>query len=176
MSQNSGVRNFYHLHAILIHRGGVGAGHYFAFIRPSLEDKWFEFNDSIVDPILRSTALAIGSGGPASFFEYNKFNGSIFERERPTNTSGYMLVYVREADRPEIMREIEIEDIPRQLKVKFDEENKLNDQIDEDFKDHEDCSTAYITSYETIKNWKSIDIMQAFGDYYRDKCFNDNER
>lgn len=33
-----GVRNLYHLHSILIHRGTLGAGHYFAFIKPTMED------------------------------------------------------------------------------------------------------------------------------------------
>ena len=32
------VRNLYHLHSILIHRGTLGAGHYFAFIKPTMED------------------------------------------------------------------------------------------------------------------------------------------
>jgi ubiquitin carboxyl-terminal hydrolase 7 len=44
-------RNLYHLHSILIHRGTLGAGHYFAFIRPSLTPDWYEFNDSTVTPI-----------------------------------------------------------------------------------------------------------------------------
>jgi len=56
-------KNLYHLHSILIHRGTLGAGHYFAFIRPSLAPDWYEFNDSIVTPIAQSTALAIGAGG-----------------------------------------------------------------------------------------------------------------
>lgn len=165
----------YHLHSILVHRGGVGAGHYFAFIRPSIEEKWFEFNDQIVEPILRSTALSIGSGGPSSYFEYNKDEGAIYERERSTNTSAYMLVYVRDADRHEIMREIETEDIPRQLKDKFDEENQLSEQIDGDFRDQEDCGTAYITSFETIKDWTSADIMQSFENRYEGNQFLDNQ-
>jgi hypothetical protein len=43
-----------------------------------MEDKWFEFNDSRVEPILRSTALSIGSGGPESVFEFK--DGCITER------------------------------------------------------------------------------------------------
>ena len=37
-SQNQDSRNIYHLHSILIHRGNLAAGHYYAFIKPSLED------------------------------------------------------------------------------------------------------------------------------------------
>lgn len=95
------------MHSILIHRGTLGAGHYYAFIRPTLEDKWFEFNDSKVEPILQSTALSIGSGGSESVFEYK--DGCITERNRTNNTSAYMLVYIRDCDREEIMSEISIE-------------------------------------------------------------------
>jgi ubiquitin carboxyl-terminal hydrolase 7 len=56
MSQNhnvgkKGVKNLYHLYSILIHRGTLGAGHYFAYIKPTTEDLWYEFNDSLVTPI-----------------------------------------------------------------------------------------------------------------------------
>lgn len=36
--RDAGVKNLYHLHSILIHRGTLGAGHYFAFIKPTMED------------------------------------------------------------------------------------------------------------------------------------------
>ena len=59
MSQRNGssqkqskVVNRYHLHAILVHRGTLNAGHYYAFIRPNVdEDRWFEFNDSRVTEV-----------------------------------------------------------------------------------------------------------------------------
>ncbi|CAH1436049.1 unnamed protein product [Lactuca virosa] len=34
------VRNLYNLHSVLVHNGGVHGGHYYAFIRPTLSDKW----------------------------------------------------------------------------------------------------------------------------------------
>lgn len=51
-------------------------------------------------------------------FEYK--DGKIYERARTNNTSAYMLVYVRESDREEIMKDIPIEEIPPQIKEKFD--------------------------------------------------------
>jgi len=51
LKKGKAARNLYHLHSILIHRGTLGAGHYFAFIRPSLSPDWFEFNDAFVTPI-----------------------------------------------------------------------------------------------------------------------------
>ena len=89
-----GVKNLYHLHSILIHRGTLEDGHYFAFIRPSLEDQWFEFNDNMVTPIVKTTALSIGSGGFDSLFEHR--DGAIYEKSRFNYTSAYMLVYIRD--------------------------------------------------------------------------------
>lgn len=90
-------RNLYHLHSILIHKGTLGAGHYFAFIKPTLEDQWFEFNDSLVSPLVKSTALSIGGGGFDSTFEHR--DGQIFEKAKTNFTSAYMLVYIRDQDR-----------------------------------------------------------------------------
>lgn len=115
----------------MIHRGNVGAGHYFAFIRPTKEDNWYEFNDSSVTPIVKGSAFAIGSGGCDSTFEFK--DGRITEKSRYNNTSAYMLVYIRDCDRDEIMREIQINEIPPYLKERFDEENKLNAKLVSDW-------------------------------------------
>jgi hypothetical protein len=37
-----------------------------------------------------------------------------------------MLVYIRDSDREEIMREIPTDEIPAHLKASFDEENYMN--------------------------------------------------
>ncbi|KAJ6923886.1 ubiquitin carboxyl-terminal hydrolase 12 [Populus alba x Populus x berolinensis] len=42
------VRNLYTLHSVLVHSGGVHGGHYYAFIRPTLSDQWFKFDDERV--------------------------------------------------------------------------------------------------------------------------------
>lgn len=39
------------MYAILIHTGGAFGGHYFAYIRSSIDQKWYNFNDSNVSPI-----------------------------------------------------------------------------------------------------------------------------
>ena len=128
VKKGKAAKNLYHLHSILIHRGTLGAGHYFAFIRPSLAPDWFEFNDSIVSPIAQSTALSIGGGGQYSNFEIK--NGYIYERSRTSDTSAYMLVYVRDSDRQKIMKEVTVEEIPQHLKLRFDDENKINQKLD----------------------------------------------
>ena len=40
--------NVYQLYAVLIHRGGVSGGHYFAFIRDLETQQWYRFDDTTV--------------------------------------------------------------------------------------------------------------------------------
>ncbi len=121
----------YHLHAILVHRGGLGAGHYYAFIRPDLSEQWYEFNDSNVTPVARSTAFSIGCGGSETFFEYK--DGRVSERLRGNkDSSAYMLIYIREQDRENIMRSINVDEIPQILKERFDEENNVTERLNRD--------------------------------------------
>jgi ubiquitin carboxyl-terminal hydrolase 7 len=64
------IVNKYHLHSILVHRGTANAGHYYAFIKPTLEDSWYEFNDSKVSEVGRDYAFGQGIGGNLSSFEF----------------------------------------------------------------------------------------------------------
>ena len=75
-----------------------------------MDEQWFEFNDMSVTPIVKETALSMGGGGPESIFDVK--DGVVTERSRVNNTSAYMLVYIRECDRQEIMREIPVQQIP----------------------------------------------------------------
>lgn len=49
-SADRSVRNRYLLHSVLVHSGGVHGGHYYAFIRPDLDEyaQWYKFDDERV--------------------------------------------------------------------------------------------------------------------------------
>jgi ubiquitin carboxyl-terminal hydrolase 7 len=46
-----------------VHRGTVEAGHYYAYVRPGLDDKWYEFNDANVRRVSKHRAFGDGVGG-----------------------------------------------------------------------------------------------------------------
>lgn len=73
----------YHLHGVLVHRGAVQSGHYYAFLRPRLDKQWYKFDDSTVVKVSERRALQDNFGG-------------ITQRHPAT---AYMLIYVREAER-----------------------------------------------------------------------------
>ena len=78
-------------------------------------------------PIVKQTALSVGSGGLESLFELK--DNKLCEKPKSNNTSAYMLIYIREEERKELMKEINISDIPPHLKQQFDEENALMRKI-----------------------------------------------
>ncbi|GAB4824573.1 CSN-associated deubiquitinating enzyme Ubp12 [Ancistrocladus abbreviatus] len=57
------VRNLYTLHSVLVHSGGVHGGHYYAYIRPTLSDQWYKFDDERVTKEDMKRALEEQYGG-----------------------------------------------------------------------------------------------------------------
>lgn len=80
--------------------------------------------------MLKSTALRVGGGGYDQIFEIK--DGMIYEKSRLNQVSAYMLVYIRDCDRQEIMRDIPLKEIPPHLKTRFDEENQINAKLEQD--------------------------------------------
>jgi hypothetical protein len=69
-----------------------------------------------------------------------------------------MLVYIRESERDEIMRDIMMKDIPLHLKERFDEENDTNRRLEKEEARNNECSSIYIVTQETILGWDEAGI------------------
>lgn len=121
------VPNKFLLHSVLVHAGDVGGGHYYAYIRPSSsydysqtdkvdrDSQWFKFDDEHVTRAREREAVE-----------------SCFGRRLPESggyrgmtSSAYMLVYIRQAEAPEIMKHIGDDEIPAGLQQRLDSELKL---------------------------------------------------
>ncbi|KAI3866555.1 hypothetical protein MKX03_014826, partial [Papaver bracteatum] len=98
------VRNLYTLHAVLVHSGGGNGGHYYAFIRPTLSEQWFKFNDERVTKEDTKWALEEQYGGEGRY------------------SNAYMLVYIRESDRDKIICNADVKDIAEPLRIRFPKE------------------------------------------------------
>lgn len=128
--------NRYHLQAILVHKGQLNGGHYYAFIQPGMDDKWFKFNDNDVTPVTKEMAIKQGCGGDCTSlnFNYKNLQGGVTVSESQTtnNANAYMLLYVRETERAQIMADEADMDqiIPRELQTFFSQEASQRQQID----------------------------------------------
>ncbi|XP_041027772.1 ubiquitin C-terminal hydrolase 12 [Juglans microcarpa x Juglans regia] len=117
------ARNLYTLHSVLVHSGGVHGGHYYAFIRPTLSDQWFKFDDERVTKEDVKRALEEQYGGEEELPPANPgFNNTPFKFTKYSNA--YMLVYIRESDKEKIICNVDEKDIAEHLRIRLKKEQE----------------------------------------------------
>ncbi|XP_010491235.1 PREDICTED: ubiquitin carboxyl-terminal hydrolase 12 isoform X2 [Camelina sativa] len=117
------VRNLYTLHSVLVHSGGVHGGHYYAFIRPTLTDQWYKFDDERVTKEDLKRALEEQYGGEEELPQTNPgFNNPPFKFTKYSNA--YMLVYIRDSDKDKIICNVDEKDIAEHLRVRLKKEQE----------------------------------------------------
>ncbi|VAH80645.1 unnamed protein product [Triticum turgidum subsp. durum] len=128
------VRNLYTLHSVLVHSGGVSGGHYYAFIRPTLSNQWYKFDDERVTKEDLKRALEEQYGGEEELPHTNPgLNMNPLKFTKYSNA--YMLVYIRESDKEKIVCDLEETDINEDLKTRLrkedeDKENKKKEKAE----------------------------------------------
>ncbi|XP_068493814.1 ubiquitin C-terminal hydrolase 13-like isoform X5 [Phaseolus vulgaris] len=120
------IRNLYSLHSVLVHSSGVNGGHYYAYIRPTLSDEWFKFDDERVTKEDAKRALEEQYGGEEELPHTNPgFNNSSFKFTKYSNA--YMLVYVRESDKDKIICNVDEKNIAEHLRMRLRREQEEKD-------------------------------------------------
>lgn len=154
------VRNLYTLHSVLVHSGGVHGGHYYAFIRPTLSDQWYKFDDERVTKEDLKRALEEQYGGEEELPQTNPgFNNTPFKFTKYSNA--YMLVYIRESDKEKIMCNVDEKDIAEHLRERLKREQEE--------KEHKKKEKAEAHLYTIIKVARDDDLTEQIGkDIYFD--------
>ncbi|GAB2263919.1 hypothetical protein Droror1_Dr00026053 [Drosera rotundifolia] len=116
------IRNLYSLHSVLVHSGGLHGGHYYAFIRPTLSDLWFKFDDERVTKEDTRMALEEQYGGDEIVQTNLGLNNTPFGFTNYSNA--YMLVYVRESDKEKILCNVTEKDIAEHLRMRLKREQE----------------------------------------------------
>ncbi|XP_050281149.1 ubiquitin C-terminal hydrolase 12-like isoform X20 [Quercus robur] len=153
------VRNLYILHSVLVHSGGVHGGHYYAYIRPTLSDQWFKFDDERVTKEDVKRALEEQYGGEEELPPENPgFNNSPFKFTKYSNA--YMLLYIRESDKEKIICNVD-KDIAEHLRI------RLKKEQDEKEQKRKEKAEAHL--YTIIKVARNEDLLEQIGrDIYFD--------
>ena len=158
------VRNLYKLHSVLVHSGGVNGGHYYAFIRPDLSDegRWFKFDDERVTKESADAAIDDNFGED----DLRDKNGIRTVSRIPKFSNAYMLVYVRESDKAQIVCDCGEQDIAEHLilrlkKEKEDKERRAKEKAEAHL--YVDVKLVYV---QTAKN-------QIGSEIFFDLCDND---
>ena len=106
---NNGVRDNFKLYGVVVHSGDPQEGHFKVFLRTSLDDRWYEFNDSVVKVSSDIKAMQMNFGGDLS----------------ESTSSAYVLIYVRESDVPWLFSEVPTSMIPQKLIVTPEEKTPI---------------------------------------------------
>ncbi|XP_061352582.1 ubiquitin C-terminal hydrolase 12-like isoform X2 [Gastrolobium bilobum] len=162
------VRNLYTLHSVLVHSGGVHGGHYYAFIRPTLSEQWYKFDDERVTKEDNKRALEEQYGGEEELPQTNPgFNNTPFKFTKYSNA--YMLVYIRESDKDKIICNVDEKDIAEHLRERLKKEQEE--------KEHKKKEKAEAHLYTIIKVARDEDLAEQIGkDIYFDLVDHDKVR
>ncbi|TGZ58823.1 hypothetical protein CRM22_009421 [Opisthorchis felineus] len=104
----------YFLHAVLVHSGDNHGGHYVVYINPAGNGIWYQFDDDVVSRCSAHDAI------------YMNFGGTEDPEMRPC-TNAYMLVYIAESARDDVLCSVSMNDIPESLRERFLEEQNLEE-------------------------------------------------
>jgi ubiquitin carboxyl-terminal hydrolase 7 len=100
----------YTLHSVVIHKGNMSSGHYFAYIRPSMELIWYYFNDEIVREADIYEVFNANFGGLQKIYKHKHLE-LITEHMVKNDSSAYILVYIRNSEREKIISKISENDV-----------------------------------------------------------------
>jgi ubiquitin carboxyl-terminal hydrolase 7 len=96
----------YSLHSVVVHKGNINSGHYYAFIKPTIEDSWLKFNDESVRPASKVEALQNNFGGV--FINYTLLEKDIFENKSLNDSNAYILIYIQNSSRSSILQPLDL--------------------------------------------------------------------
>ncbi|KAI9251972.1 hypothetical protein BY458DRAFT_523498 [Sporodiniella umbellata] len=151
------VSYVYTLHGVMVHTGDSNGGHYFSFIRPTTEDKWFKFDDDRVTPATSKEVFEENFGG-------ERLNTHPKLRNRKKSTNAYMLVYIRESSQNEVLQEVTKKDVPEHLVSKFEKEKREIDLIKKRKAEQHLYMKVYIANEESFLKNTGADFIQPSED------------
>ena len=158
-TEDLGTKDKYKLFSITVHSGTLGKGHYSSFISPRLDEKWFKFNDEMVDLALKTQAIQANWGGEIEDLGLGE-GGKVVQVRKKCDISAYMLVYIRETDIQMVLPLVSCSCIPPQLLIP----EKPVELIKRDKK--RNCKNTFIiavASKETIHGWQGPGITSSQG-------------
>eukprot|EP01087_Luapelamoeba_hula_P007038 TRINITY_DN1712_c0_g1_i1.p1 TRINITY_DN1712_c0_g1~~TRINITY_DN1712_c0_g1_i1.p1 ORF type:complete len:614 (+),score=100.06 TRINITY_DN1712_c0_g1_i1:244-2085(+) len=115
------VKPLYRLYGVLVHSGDVHGGHYYAYIRPTTKAQWYKFDDERVTKA-RTKEVFEGTFGGEDKRHFRAADGKIVTFPVKKTANAYMLLYIRDADRDQLLASVPGEEIPAHLKERFDRE------------------------------------------------------
>ncbi len=171
--------NIYTLHSVVVHQGNATSGHYYAYIKPSINKKeWLLFNDDLVKPADPYEIFQQNFGGNIEVYK-NKGGKEIITNSINYERSAYILVYIRKNIQEELIGFDNIDIVPSALRKRFEsekEEEKSNINKKKSFM--EDKNIFLISNQNVLNHINKLGIINSFIDLNNDfpLCLNNNSR
>ncbi|KAI9484595.1 cysteine proteinase [Zychaea mexicana] len=157
----------YALHGVLVHSGDLTGGHYFAFVKPTKDGKWLKFDDDRVVPATSKEVLEENFGG--ELLGGAGMNGRPNMRGLKRFTNAYMLVYVRESMRDEILSPVSKDDIPEHLVKKLEVEREERIKEEKDRAEQHLYMRMYLVTDEHFQSNTGFDFVELYDRQSSDK-------
>lgn len=150
----------YQLHGVLVHDGDVSAGHYYALIRPGLEDEWFRFDDDKVWKATQHQVFEANFGiGLKSQAEINHLSRAEYiEYQNRKLTSAYMLVYIRCSKAEEILQPVDDSSVPAHVRDQVSQDLEAIEQRRRDVEFRQSHMEVKVITNSTFCHYEGFDL------------------
>ncbi|KAI8896168.1 hypothetical protein BC833DRAFT_554109 [Globomyces pollinis-pini] len=148
------VSQRYRLQGVLVHSGDLNAGHYFALIRPKKDGPWFKFDDDKVVPVVEREILDDNFGGDTQ----QQIRNTGLKIKSRFFTNAYMLVYIRESDEDEMLKELTDEDVPIYLRERMKREIEEQEALQRELMERHLFMKVHIVADQFLTNYNGFDI------------------
>lgn len=106
----------YQLHGVLVHAGDLNAGHYYAYLKPTKDGKFYKFDDDKVTAATMREVLEDNYGGDWLLANGKERTAIQKMHSAVRSSSAYMLVYIRQSRVDRVLQPLTSEDIPSHLR------------------------------------------------------------
>ncbi|KAL8985664.1 MAG: hypothetical protein Q9205_000678 [Flavoplaca limonia] len=151
----------YQLHGVLVHSGDLTAGHYYAFLKPTVDGHFYRFDDDKVTRATLKEALEENFGGDYA----NMVNGHAGFRNPYTRTlstkrsmSAYMLVYIRKSREKDILLDVAEQETPTHLAKQLNEERAALEKKRKDREEQHLYLPISVVTEDAFKAYQGFDL------------------
>ncbi|AAS54134.1 AGL357Wp [Eremothecium gossypii ATCC 10895] len=160
VQEDSPANAKYNLHGVLVHTGDISTGHYYAMIKPGLEDAWYRFDDDKVWRVTKKQVFEQNFG----FDKLSEYDLRSLTKEQYQNyliarqTSAYMLVYIREDMESTILQEVTDADVPEYIVNTIEEELKERERFQKEREEMHLYAKVYVHSMKNFIHYQGYDL------------------
>jgi ubiquitin carboxyl-terminal hydrolase 7 len=102
--------NVYYLHSVIVHSGEIDHGHYYSYLKPEINSKWYKFDDKNVSIVNECEVFDMNYGGDRKSYKVDE-EGKVFETNVSNISSAYLLLYIKKSYRADILCKVKGDEV-----------------------------------------------------------------